>query len=336
MNQQIKNISFPVRLLNQLSAKDNCVICPPGIASVLSMVAEGVDKGILAEILDCLKFRSLGELRSNIHNMLIHPCEACRTENTINLFAGSDKLRLLNSFKQLMSNYYFANVCENVSEGTAFVSFRNISTFKARWLCEMERDVDTNNYFHNNNGSISRPVFLNCTEYLNYYIDHPVRPTIKAVALPYKLNNTPIPYELVLVDIGEQTLNETLLMNVFINMHKDKCLVEFPQFTVENEFDLISVMQSLGYQKIFDSKIFTDILTKSMSVNSFEHKAKIQVDERGTIAKAVTTMHMYNSIIIPDGAEWIRFNNPFYYFIRNSNTGEIIFTGKVNKLADYE
>ena len=62
------------------------------------------------------------------------------------------------------------------------------------------------------------------------------------------------------------------------------------------------------------------------------------VDEKGTVAIGVIEMdctHIgdYMDEVIP---KEIVFDKPFYYFLRNTTTGEIIFMGKVNNIKSYQ
>ena len=75
------------------------------------------------------------------------------------------------------------------------------------------------------------------------------------------------------------------------------------------------------------------IATDTLYAAAFSQEAEIQVDKAGTIAKARTCMTLCLKGGISHSDEFI-FNKPFRYFLRNTNTGEILFMGKVNQLAD--
>ena len=76
MKNQTISTDFVANLLSQLSEKDNSVISPYGIAEVLSMAAEGANEDSLKEILTCLGFASLDELRSAVLDVIENPCAA--------------------------------------------------------------------------------------------------------------------------------------------------------------------------------------------------------------------------------------------------------------------
>lgn len=108
-----------------------------------------------------------------------------------------------------------------------------------------------------------------------------------------------------------------------------------PKFTMEQEIaGLSDILQEMGMKTAFDmtgadfNKIAADLY-----VSQVLHKAKIEVDEQGTRAAAVTT------IITNDGAAPIEENpiefvadRPFVYVIQDTETGLILFMGQINHL----
>ena len=61
-------------------------------------------------------------------------------------------------------------------------------------------------------------------------------------------------------------------------------------------------------------------------VSNVNQNAFIKIDERGTEAAAMSEVDVYRSAYEPKKYSFIA-NRPFYYFIRNLNTGEILFEG---------
>lgn len=335
-NTVVKTIGtdFVTKLLSQLSNKENSVISPYGIAAVLAMAAEGANDDSLNEILTCLGFESLDELRSAVLDAIENPCAAFKSENSVE-FEGGGGAALREHFKQMLISRYAADVSEKKSNGDAAVQLCNLATFRAEWFPEMEQET-TGGRFRNVDGRVSYPAFLSCTEDLRNYRDDALWPTVQAVALPYKLNGSRIPYELVLVD-AEKPLTQVLLQDILSSMRTDACEVEFPEFSVKSTYDLIPMMQLLGLQEIFreDGGALDSIATEPLYAAAFSQEAEIQVDKNGTVASALTGM----TLCMKGGmgfCERFVFNKPFAYFLLNTNTGEILFAGKVNQLPDCE
>lgn len=330
------NTDFSAKLLALLSEKDNSVISPYGIATVLAMAAEGANKSSLYEILNSLGFTSIEELREVVTSSISNPCDAFTSENALTLLKGKDAAELRETFKQILANEYAADISEDSSTGETTIQLKNIATFKASWAVEMERDITARKCFHNADGSLCKPAFLSCTEDLRYYKDDEFWPTVKAVAVPYAVAGRCIPYELILVD-SEKPLTESLIGEMLSNMQQDECEVEFPEFSIKSNYNLVPMMKKLGIRDIFDREMsaLSGIATEPLYTETFIQKAEIQVDKNGTVAVAITCM----TLCLKGGissCDRFRFNKPFSYFLRNTNTGEIIFMGKVNKLSDCE
>ena len=333
--------NFPAKLLPLLSENCNSVICPYGIETVLSMVAEGASQESLEDILYALGFENLDELREAVLNVQDVRCKAFSSDNSLKLEKGVEKLEFLDKFKQIMEERYNATIEEDASDGRGKLALCNLANFKAEWLYEMERDTSHERRFLNSDRSYSLPAFLSSTQdYLYYYEggkENGEYAYVNAVALPYKLNNERIPYELVLVDCNKD-LTAEVLENVFSGMKLEECEVTFPEFSIKNEHNLIPIMQHLGAYTLFSENFpaFDKITTKPLYASKFVQKAEIEVDKNGTVAKAETYM---DDCFIGDHFNYARqvvFDRPFYYFLRNTTTGEIIFMGKVNKLGDCE
>ncbi|CAG2108414.1 unnamed protein product [Medioppia subpectinata] len=64
----------------------------------------------------------------------------------------------------------------------------------------------------------------------------------------------------------------------------------------------------------------------------FIHKSVIEVSEEGTEASAATgaELMLFSSLSL-DSIDF-KVNRPFIYFVRNKNTGIILFMGLINQL----
>lgn len=334
------NLGFATKFLPLLSEKDNSVICPYGIATVLAMVAEGANEESLQEILSALGYENFDELRKVVLSVQDVRCSAFTSDNSLVVKQGDEKIELLPDFRQVMMERYNSTIEEKTSEGEPSVELKNVAEFKAEWFYKMERDASQGKGFRNADGSLCHPAYLSATkEFLRYYEEDfcRVNTGIKAVALPYKLQDERIPYELVLVD-SKEPLTEESLQNILSKMRLRKCKVVFPEFSIKSKYDLVPMMEKLGLKNIFDeyNAAFDRIANKPLYAEKFNQEAEIEVDKNGTVAKAVTTIMLSKTMCMPEMVEELVFNKPFQYFLRNTTTGEIVFMGKVNKLSDCE
>lgn len=332
-----KKLTFPAKLLSLLSKNDNSVICPYGIKTILSMVAEGASEDSLQEIINTLGFETLEELRKSVVVTQNEHSEAFSSENNLTVVG----LDLLETFEHNIQQYYDATLLQEVDENKQYMVLKNIAGFKGKWLYKMQRDASHRRKFENADGTIARPAYLsNDNERLRCFMEESrvnISESLKAIALPYQVNKRKVPYELILVD-SRKSLTEKDLHFVLSNMRERECEVVFPEFDIKNEHNLVSMMQSLGLVNIFlpSNPAFTRIATKELYAEEFKQEAEIKVDKEGTIAKATTKMRLVTWKSMSSFKEQFIFSEPFYYFLRNINSGEIIFMGRVNKLDDCE
>ena len=90
----------------------------------------------------------------------------------------------------------------------------------------------------------------------------------------------------------------------------------------------------MGINDAFDKEKadFKKMIDQDVFVSTAIHKTKIELNESGTKAAAVTYFGMFASAaIIDNDYEEVNvvFNKPFVYMIREKNTGEILFFGEV-------
>lgn len=67
-------------------------------------------------------------------------------------------------------------------------------------------------------------------------------------------------------------------------------------------------------------------------IDKVQHKTFIDVNEEGTEAAAVTSVGMVTvtSIRMPETPFVLRADRPFYFFIRDDQTGAVLFAGVIH------
>ena len=169
---------------------------------------------------------------------------------------------------------------------------------------------------------------------------------VEGIIIPYATENDKV--ELEFVGIIPNNVNEYInnltndkINNLFTNtkLATDKLHINLslPRFTYSYEVgDFIKVLEDLGINDAFDpikanfKKMIE--LGENVYVGQAIHKTKIELNEKGTKAAAVTYFGMFkNSAMMEKDYDEIdiKFNKPFIYLIREKNTGEILFFGTV-------
>ena len=106
-----------------------------------------------------------------------------------------------------------------------------------------------------------------------------------------------------------------------------------PRFGIETKAGLKDVLTALGMPLAFDpaSADFTGIHTpEPLYISKVIHQANIDVDEKGTEAAAATAVGM-DTGGGPSALKQItlRFDHPFLFFVRDVDTGAVLFMGRV-------
>lgn len=116
----------------------------------------------------------------------------------------------------------------------------------------------------------------------------------------------------------KKKLEDVNLTDIFLTKTTDKyqAKVTFPKFSIENEIDITSKQSDLELS-ITDSKI--------------KQKTRIEVDEKGTEAAAVTANMRFGKAAIQKKKEklTLTFDKPFYFFIQDNLNNDTMFIGQV-------
>lgn len=107
-----------------------------------------------------------------------------------------------------------------------------------------------------------------------------------------------------------------------------------PKFSMEKEIsDLNGILQDMGMEAAFLPDADLDVIGEELYVTDVLHKAKIEVDEEGTTAAAVTVIITNDTCAMPmeEPKNFIA-DRPFVYVLQDTKTGMILFMGRVNNL----
>lgn len=80
----------------------------------------------------------------------------------------------------------------------------------------------------------------------------------------------------------------------------------------------------MGITDMFDTRANLSNINQQYYISAMVHKTKISVDEKGTVAAAVTTATFANKATPPK----FHANKPFLYFIIDKPTRLILFSGQ--------
>jgi serine protease inhibitor len=153
----------------------------------------------------------------------------------------------------------------------------------------------------------------------------------QAVRLPYGMERRFV-FE-VYLPAKEKTLPSLLaglttdrwesLATAFLPEHS--AALNMPRFAFSWDMDLVEPLKSLGMRLPFGGADFTPMAPGDRCISQVIHKARVEVDEEGTVAAAITVVSMPRSL--PDFQMVV--NRPFFWAIRDLRTGAALFLGVV-------
>jgi serpin B len=156
----------------------------------------------------------------------------------------------------------------------------------------------------------------------------------QAVALPYQGANMSMIFvlpELERFEEVEAALSADFLSDVIDGLDVQRVDLTVPKFTFESEFGLARTLADMGMADAFgEAADFSGMTGKrDLFISDVVHKAFVAVDEEGTEAAAATAVIMAEMAAMPQEAVEMRLDHPFLFFIRDDDSGTILFAGRV-------
>ena len=128
-------------------------------------------------------------------------------------------------------------------------------------------------------------------------------------------------------EMSQQELTDHLAA---IDMTPHEVDILMPRFEIVSDINLKEVLEPMGIKSAFSSSAdFSNMSDMRLFVSMMKQKAKIEVDEEGAKASAVTVSEMDPTSPGPQHYEKAEFhaNRPFLYFILEESTRSIFFIG---------
>jgi serpin B len=207
----------------------------------------------------------------------------------------------------------------------------NAIYFKATWMEAFEQSLTEEIDFHGLEGQTTRVQMMQGGSSVSYPYFR--GEDFTAIELPYVGGQVSM---LVLVpDQGgyqdfEGSLTAEQLDSILDNMSYTPVALHFPKFKFESEFSLAQTLAGMGMPSAFSAAADFSGMTgaKDLFISNVFHKAYIGVDEEGTEAAAATAVVMTLTAAPLEPIE-LTVDRPFIFLIRESQTGTVLFMGRV-------
>jgi serpin B len=205
----------------------------------------------------------------------------------------------------------------------------NAIYFNAAWQYPFSEDMTADGPFHLlDGGEVSLPM-MRQTESFGYASGE----GYQAIELPY--DGRELSMVILLPDSGnfrgfEEGLQGKQVDDIIKSLENTSLALSMPQFEFESEFSLKDTLIKMGMPSAFSETADFSGMTgnKDLFIAEVMHKAFVMVDETGTEAAAATAVVMQETSIPAEPVQ-VSIERPFIFFIRDINTGAILFVGRV-------
>lgn len=177
--------------------------------------------------------------------------------------------------------------------------------------------------------------------YIRYVEEEEEFDSFAATELLYEGSNMSmvlyLPSEVDGLDALENNMNAAKMMRVRRQMYFTRVHLTMPKFKLTVDSCLSKALKDLGLTSIF--KFGADLsgmipAGSNLALDEIKHKAAIEVNEKGSIAAAVTRAVMTKSMPLPIPDPEFKVDHPFLFAIFDIQSNMILFMGRINDFSD--
>lgn len=346
---------FAWNLNSEAPTDQNYMFSPFSIKAALAMAANGAEGETRREILDALGVEDLDAFNDRIRYLIDSYSNnyylTLSVANSIWLnrdYRYAEDAEFSDTFRAIIEKMYSgevgivnnSNAVDTVNnwveENTSgritdiinspdfLAALVNAVYFKGEWFEVFEPEDNDFKTFTSRDGSETELEFMNQTGYYDYYENRAMR----MIAIPYKDTNIAM-----YIAIGAGRAVD--LDRYIPEMESTYVNLSIPKFKTEYSVELNDTLKAIGIEKAFSEfdaefKNMVDNYPMNIYIDKVLHKTYIDVNEAGTEAAAATAVMMAGSGMPPEPIDFIA-DEPFTYFIYDSENDEILFVGEYSE-----
>lgn len=362
----LNNFSF--QLLRATNTGSNQVLSPLSVAFALAMVNNGAAGETREEMVRVmgLKGFELGQVNALLGKLLKEMPrldEKTRVKMANNVYVNK-QFQLKESFQDTVSSRYgvtplsldfgsqktvgvinqwcseqtegmIPKIVESIGDDCVSILL-NAIYFESKWKYPFEkRDTKREPFEGADSVDMMKKTF-------KHVVDYCENDVCQMIGLPYSNNSYSLVAMLPRKGLAlDEILDDVIKRPDFYSYRFDgwdELEVWLPTMNMETEVKLNNPLTDMGMSRAFDKReaefpefVYTRPL-ENIYIGDVLQKAKIELDEEGTKAAAVTKLGMRNLMAAPPKRDKVvkRFiaDRPFLYFIMENSTGAILFIGK--------
>lgn len=358
---------FSLAIFEKIHEGKNTLISPLSIISALSMTANGANRETLSQMEEIFG-ADISSLNDYLYAYKAYLPTADKYKvslaNSI-WFKDQEILQVKKEFLQKNKDYYDAEIYQApfddstkndinawVNEKTAgqikklleekppedvVMYLINALSFDAEWQNIYKNTSVRKGDFTAQDGNKKTVDFMHSTEY--GYIE---MPGAIGFSKPYAENQ--YSFVALLPDQGLTaadfiaSIDGEMLIDAVRNQSNDQVYASIPKFAFEYSKELSEILKELGIKDAFDGELadfssLGQLSDGNIFISRVIHKTKIEVDEKGTKAGAVTAVEMSGASAAPAEPKRVNLDRPFFFMIVDNQFSLPIFMGVLNAVG---
>jgi serpin B len=247
--------------------------------------------------------------------------------------APADALRTINTWVEERTSGKIKDLLKpgHIDSQTMLI-LTNAIYFKALWDTPFDEHATAPADFQASDHDPVRVDMMKLTGRFRYLDEK----TFQALELPYLGNGQAMVILLPKTNDGlaelEASLSFTMLEGWLKKLSSHRVNVSLPRFKLTAELELKGALSELGMPLAFQPRKadFAGITgTRDFAISAVVHKAFVEVQEKGTEAAAATGVVMKSAAMVPSTPAVFRADHPFFFLIRDTRTGSLLFLGRL-------
>lgn len=354
--------AFGIETLKFLAKEeqDNIFISPSSIALALSMVYNGAKGGTYNAMQNALSFRgfdinTINSKSRELIDALKNPDQKVELSVANSVWAKKG-IEFRREFLDVVKHYFNAEIStldfSNSNAANTINAWVNKNTkgkissivsppipddmvmylinavyFKGSWTTEFNKQLTEERAFTSASGASKKHPLMMRRDDMPYFETE----DFQSVQLPYGKNKrlSMVVFLPKNLDAFVQSLNADTWTGWMKQYKETEGTLLLPKFKMEYEKRLIPLLTKLGMGIAFENSADFTGIGRSLKISEVKHKTYVDVNEEGTEAAAVTGVGGVGITSVGPVKKtfYMEVNRPFFFAIRDNQTGEPLFMG---------
>jgi len=356
--------NFAVSLYNKLKQPNqNVFFSPYSIATALGMVGEGARGRTSNEMRDILPFGVVSQKDLQALYRNIHQIESINLANAVWLHG---QYTLFSNYREIVKEIYFGEIRlvnfqynpsgardlvnawvldktkqrikdlippNGITDLTRLV-LANAIHFKESWKAKFDKSLTRADkfYVYPDCKTINVPMMNAMKRGARYWGDD----SFQVLQMPYAGDCLDMTIVLPRTEADMKYLESDMTKVFNETLYTTQVNIWLPKFKIETEYSLVPALKKMGIKKVFEDTSDLSGITPDddqLKIDGVFHKAFVDVNEEGTEAAAATAVLVMKCMNMskPPPVPNFKADHPFFFFIRHTESGVILFMGKIMK-----